>query len=244
MKKSRETGAEQQNNMILRMEPEGLTLVSGDQSLRGDFTRMLNRIRPDNLRREFLVKAAAIKGAGRPGESGDRDKGTRSAGRSGLTAVDATAGLGEDSLLLAAAGFSVSLYEYNPVIAALLRDALRRATDIPELAPAIGRMRLFEEDSLEALPRLTEKPDVILLDPMFPARRKSALVKKKLQMLQQLERPCEDEAALLDAAIAAGPRKVLIKRPPKGPYLAGQKPSYSIRGKAVRFDCIVVSSGG
>ena len=82
-------------------------------------------------------------------------------------------------------------------------------------------------------------PDVILLDPMFPARQKSALVKKKLQMIQKLEIPCAGEAELLLAAMKAGPKKLIIKRPPKGPFLADVKPDHSITGKAVRFDCIV-----
>ena len=46
------------------------------------------------------------------------------------------------------------------------------------------------------------------------------------------------ERALLDAALAARPRKVVIKRPPKGPWLAGARPSHSIAGKAVRYDVI------
>ena len=45
---------------------------------------------------------------------------------------------------------------------------------------------------------------------------------------------------LLDAALAAHPRKVVIKRPPKGPYLAGKKPSYSLTGKAIRYDVIAL----
>ncbi len=48
-----------------------------------------------------------------------------------------------------------------------------------------------------------------------------------------------DEEALLRAALAAHPRKVVIKRPVKGPHLAGVKPSHSVAGKAVRYDCIV-----
>ena len=36
------------------------------------------------------------------------------------------------------------------------------------------------------------------------------------------------------------PGKIIIKRPPDGPYLAGIKPSYSVTRKAVRFDCIVL----
>ena len=213
-----------QTGLSLRQDEDGLTLTDGRLELRGDFTRMLPRLRPGNLQGELLVRAAKIKGAGAAGS---------------LTAVDATAGLGEDSLLLAAAGFSVRLYEYDPVIAALLRDALRRAAEIPELADAVSRMELFEEDSVTALTKLDAPPDVILLDPMFPARQKSALIKKKFQLLQQLEQPCTDEETLVRAAMAAGPRKIVIKRPAKGPYLAGVKPSYSLGGKAVRYDCLV-----
>jgi 16S rRNA (guanine1516-N2)-methyltransferase len=183
---------------------------------------MIPRLRQSNLSRELLVKAAKIKGV-----------------NEGLTAIDATAGLGEDSILLAAAGFSVRLYEYNPSIAALLADALERAKEISELKETVGRMELFCESSLDALPRLETSPDVILLDPMFPARQKSALIKKKFQLLQRLESPCSDEEELLKAAAALRPMKLVIKRPAKGPYLAGIKPSYSIGGKAVRYDCLV-----
>ena len=207
---------------VLCLDTEGLTLRSDGRSLRGDFTRMLPRLKTGNLQRELLVRAARI-----------RDD------SAAMTAVDATAGMGEDSLLLAAAGFDVQMFEYNRVIAALLEDTLRRAGDIPELAEIVSRMHLTECDSLAALTLLKEPPDVILLDPMFPARHKSGLVKKKPQVLQSLETPCADEAALLQAAIDAGPRKVIIKRPLKGELLAGVRPGYSIKGKTVRYDCIV-----
>lgn len=70
-----------------------------------------------------------------------------------LRAVDATAGFGEDSLLLAAAGYNVELYEYDPVIAALLRDALRRAAKSSDdaLRDAVSRMDLREGDSVSAM---------------------------------------------------------------------------------------------
>lgn len=200
----------------------GLALVGDGMALRADFTRMLPRLRPDRLARELLVRAARVRGVEAP------------------VVVDATAGLGEDSLLLAAAGFSVRLYERDPVIAALLRDALERAAGLPGLADAVSRMKLFEEDSIAAMRTLDTLPDVVLLDPMFPERTKSAAVKKKFQLLHRLERPCDDEFALLDAARAARPRKIVVKRPPKGPLLAGTKPSYQVIGKAVRYDVIVV----
>lgn len=205
----------------LRRDERGLTLVGAGMELRADLAGMARRLRPGALSRELLVRAARVRGAEAP------------------TAVDATAGLGEDALLLAAAGFSVTLFEKDPAIAALLRDALERAAAVPELAGAVGRMRLEETDSVAALRELPQPPDVVYLDPMFPERRKSAAVRKKFQLLHLLERPCEDESALLDAALAAGPRKVVIKRPPKGPRLAGARPSYALTGKAVRYDVIV-----
>lgn len=210
----------------LRLDGDGLSLRAGEQVLRGDFTRMLPRIHPARLGGELLVRAARVRGEDRP-----------------LTALDATAGLGEDALLLAAAGFQVTLYERNPAIWALLRDALDRAAALPELAETVARMDLRLGDSVAAMAALETAPDVILLDPMFPERRKSALVKKKLQLLQRLEDPCGDEAGLLQAAMAAGPRKLIVKRPPKGPYLAGVKPDHSLTGKAVRYDCFVSPAG-
>lgn len=202
----------------------GLVLAGGGMELVADFSPMVPRLRPDRLSRELLVRAAKVKGVERP------------------TAVDATAGLGEDSLLLAAAGFRVTLFELDPVIAALLRDALARAAADPALAPAAARMELVEGDSVEGLHNLGFTPDVVYLDPMFPERSKSAAVKKKFQLLHGLERPCGNEEELLRSALDARPRKVVVKRPVKGPHLAGVKPSHSVFGKAVRYDCIVPSS--
>lgn len=207
----------------------GLALVGESMELRCDLTGMLPRIKPGKLSHELLVKAAKVKGADTP------------------RAIDATAGFGEDALLLAAAGFEVQLYEADPVIAALLADGLARAANNPQLAPIVARMHLTHGDSVTALKALAQNegiaaPDVIYLDPMFPARQKSAAVKKKFQLLHHLEAPCANEEELLLAAIAAGPRKVVIKRPMKGPLLAGIKPSYSISGKAVRYDCITPAS--
>ena len=113
---------------------EGLTLTDGTMELRADYTRMLPRLKQGRLQQELLVKAARAKGIESP------------------WAIDATAGFGEDSLLLAAAGFTVDLYEQDCVIAALLQDALDRAADDPALAAAVSRMRLHAgEDSIAGL---------------------------------------------------------------------------------------------
>ena len=205
----------------LRQGEDGLELVGNGMVLRADFMRLLPRLRPDRLGRELLVRAARVRGVASP------------------AVIDATAGLGEDSLLLAAAGFSVTMFEKDPVIASLLRDALERASNEPQLTKVVSRMRLVEGDSVVGLRELGFAPDVVFLDPMFPERTKSAAVKKKFQLLHLLERPCDNERELLEAALAARPRKVVVKRPPKGPALAGARPSHSLAGKAVRYDVIV-----
>lgn len=209
----------------LRRDAEGLALVGDGMVLRADFARLLPRLRPDRLGRELLVRAARVRGVSDP------------------RVVDATAGLGEDSLLLAAAGFTVTMFEQDPVIAALLRDALERAARDLRLAGVVARMTLVEGDSVPGLHALGFSPDVVFLDPMFPGRTKSAAVKKKFQLLHHLERPCDNEEELLGAALAVRPRKVVIKRPPKGPWLAGARPSHSVAGKAVRYDVIVPPRG-
>lgn len=200
---------------------DGIYLEDNDgQVLKGDFAKLVPRIKGNNLALELLVKAARTKNC----ENIPR-------------AVDATAGMGEDSLILAAAGFEVTLFEKNEIIYALLCDALERAEKVDELREIVKRMKPINTDSIEAMQNLDFVPDVILLDPMFPQRQKSALVKKKLQMIQKLESPCADEREMILTAIAAKPKKLIVKRPPKGPFLAGIKPDYAIKGKAVRFDC-------
>ena len=253
--------------LILQRTEQGLVLEKEKMSLRCDFLEMLPRVKPGKLQTELLVKAAKIKHKKPLSDNAIQTKNnieqSKIANERPLPAtpiaIDATAGLGQDSFLLAAAGFTVYMFEQDPIIAALLEDALDRAKNDPALANIVERMHLFAEDSISALqrlgtslsrdeqipqttdsqPYLTVKPDVIYLDPMFPERTKSAAVKKKFQLLHHLEHPCENEEELLSAAMIIQPRKIVVKRMAKGPFLAGKKPSYSIKGKSIRYDCYV-----
>ena len=215
----RELGA---GERYLRLDEKGLTLVEGNLELRGDFHRLLPRVLGGHLQHEKLLRAARNKDL--PEHP---------------LAVDATAGLGEDAFILACGGYSVVLCEYNPVIAALLGDALERAAKDPELAQIVSRMTLAACSSIDYLGRMDTRPDLVYLDPMFPAKQKSGISKKKLQLFQKLETPCSREEELMEAALAAGPERIIVKRPVKGPALAGIKPSHSIGGKKIRFDCYV-----
>ena len=219
---SRRTGSPIVNKpgdyLTVLFDSKGVSLSGFGLSYQGDFENMLHRVTNGRLQHEMLAKAVKT----------DQEN---------LKAIDATAGMGEDSLLLAACGYQVTLYEQNPVIAILLKVALRRAKKNTVLKDIVSRMQLVEGDSIEHLNKRLDPVDVIYLDPMFPGRQKSGLINKKLQLIQKLEPPCSEETALFDAAMAAQPSKIIVKRPLKSPYLDERVPSYSLKGKAIRYDC-------
>ncbi len=158
----------------------------------------------------------------------------------GLEVIDATAGLGRDSFVLADMGARVTMLERHPVVFALLRDGLARgvASDDAWVAEVSSRLSLVHA---EAETWLTPAcADVIYLDPMFPARRKSARVKKEMWLFQQLLEETEPTAGLLEVALAAARRRVVVKRPAKAEPLAQRVPGFVIPGKTVRFDVYVV----
>lgn len=162
-------------------------------------------------------------------------KATGLAKKPGLKIFDATGGLGRDAFTLAALGATVTLAERNPVLAALLRDAHRRALAHPMLHLIAEKISLLELDSSTDLAAAAGH-DVIYLDPMYPDDGKRALPAKEMQILRDLTGGDADADALLLAAMASGVARVVVKRPSKAPWLALAKPNLSIEGTQARFD--------
>lgn len=166
----------------------------------------------------------------------------RALGRSAKTVVDATAGFGRDAVLIAAMGYEVLALERDPAVFALLEDALERAGsgDIP--ADVLQRIALRCDDSAQALADLSPAPDVVYLDPMFPAKEKrgSALPKRWAQALRELvDVDPSGDAVLFDAARRAARQRVVVKRRDDGLPLA--RADFSITGKTVRYDVYAAS---
>lgn len=161
--------------------------------------------------------------------------------RAGLRVIDATAGLGRDSFVLADLGCRVTLCERNPIVARLLESGLQAAQGGSDcwLVEVASRMQLH----LGSAQVLAVNADVIYLDPMFPARDKSAAVKKEMALFQLvLEGEPEDGDELLSWALSQPVARVVVKRPARAQALGGIEPSHAILGKAVRYDVHVLRS--
>ena len=158
--------------------------------------------------------------------------------------LDATAGLGRDSFVLADMGCSVTLCEREPVIAALLQWGLAAAAASEDawLARVARRMALRTGDARDVFADGAVPADVIYLDPMFPPRDKSAAVKKEMALFQLLldsDTARHEAADLLAWALGQDVARVVVKRPARAAPVAGAVPSHHIAGKAVRFDVYV-----
>ncbi|MDP5292881.1 class I SAM-dependent methyltransferase [Oceanimonas sp. CHS3-5] len=152
--------------------------------------------------------------------------------------VDGTAGLGRDAFVLASLGCTVTLCERHPVVHALLEDGLRRAAADGDIGPWV-RERLHLLPFGQGLSDIQQQPDVVYLDPMFPHKKKAALVKKEMRVFHSLVGADLDADSLLAPALELARARVVVKRPDYAGFLDEVKPSAHIASKNNRFDLYV-----
>ncbi len=153
-----------------------------------------------------------------------------------LTVFDATAGMGKDAFVLASLGCYVTMFERNPIVRILLSDGLKRAYDDEK----VGTL-LKEHLCLSPYCSIMDVPDekicdVVYLDPMFPARDGSAMVKKDMRIFHDIVGPDADSDLLLTKALKLARYRVSVKRPKGAPYLNGIATANRIASKNIRFD--------
>lgn len=209
--------------VLLLVSDEGLSLQATGKKAPGPVRVDWLNGRSGHRRRqggaELLVKAIGLARASRP-----------------LQVLDATAGLGEDALVLAGFDCELTLFERSPVIAELLADGMARASEEPALAARLGRMRLERGDAAVWLEEHPASVDVVYLDPMFPEKRNSAAVRKEMQLARTVVGDDADAEALLAAGLAAARHRVVVKRPRRAAALPGPTPSTTVEGRSSRFD--------
>ena len=162
--------------------------------------------------------------------------------RSGQTpmVVDATAGLGRDSFLLASLGAQVTMIERSEKMHGLLVQGMKRAAqEGGEFREIIGRMTLLKGDAKDLL--LGMSAEVILIDPMHPPRTNSALVKRELRQVREIVGTDEDAADLVRVALQNALSRVVLKWPAKADPITGIQPcSHQIVGKSTRYDVFML----
>jgi len=212
--------------------PDGLALYFyGEQSMRLQVDFLASRISYRRLkgggRGQMIARAVGLKAGKNP------------------SVIDATAGLGTDAFILASLGCQVHLYERSPEISLLLESGMEKArqSNDDEISKILNRMHFQEGDAKALLRTLTNKPEVVYLDPMFPPRSKTALVKKEMRLVHDIVGHDPDSDALLPAALSAATGRVVVKRPRQAPDLAGLTPDFRQIGKTNRFDVYLTEAG-
>ena len=161
-----------------------------------------------------------------------------------LTVIDATAGLGQDSFALASLGCKVLMLERVPEIYELLNNGLNKTYQDKAVSTIIkNNMTLSLGDAKDYLQNLSNDdyinyPDIIMLDPMFPTKKKSALPKKRIRLLQTIvgNNPDTDASDLLLLAKNYAKKRVVVKRARYNPCLGDITPDIQMMGKSTRFD--------
>lgn len=161
------------------------------------------------------------------------------------TVLDTTAGLAGDAFVLATLGCTVTMLERSEVLFMLIEDALERASLNEAFEPMIKQgFTAINRDAndyiKEQLLTNNPAPDVIYIDPMYPDRKKSALVKKDMQILQRLHDEEDNAAELLDNALKYAKKRVVVKRPVNAETLSAKKPNTWIKSKKTRYDIYTI----
>ena len=224
-------------------EKDKLSWLSDELSVAPEWDKLQRRVVSAGRKSELLLQAAKI--------------------TADSTVIDATAGFGHDSLILASTGAQVIMLEHQPLIALLLLAEQQRMSTLPNWQKLMRRLQIINTDALSYFESIDftdssngltanshQTIDVVYLDPMFPEDSyqdsktgKGAKVGKHMQALHQLARPptLEEESQLLQSAQAivsqnASQGRVVVKRPQLAPLLAHQQPSESWHNEAIRFD--------
>ena len=225
-------------SILLLDEKNKLSWLSDGLSVAPEWDKLQRRVVSAGRKSELLLQAAKI--------------------TSDSTVIDATAGFGHDSLILASTGAQVIMLEQQPLMALLLLAEQLRMNALPNWQKLMSRLQIINTDALSYFAMLQAEViddpkaiDVVYLDPMFPEDSyqdsktgKGAKVGKHMQALHQLACPPtpEEEMQLLQSAQAIVSQdgekqgRVIVKRPQLAPFLAHQPASESWSNEAVRFD--------
>ena len=155
--------------------------------------------------------------------------------------LDTTAGLAGDAFVLATLGCPITLIERSPIIFTLIENAVERASLSDKFQSILEQgFNIINTDAndfiTQQLAKNSPEPDVIYIDPMYPERKKSALVKKDMQILQRLHGNNDTTSQLFEIALLYAKKRVVVKRPLHADTISKKVPNTSIKSKKTRYD--------
>ena len=154
-------------------------------------------------------------------------------GKNSNLVVDATAGYGDDALLIARMGYRTIAIERVPVLCALLENGFERAK---QLVPSLD-IKLICGNAKEELPQMQPVPKVVYLDPMYPPGRKpSVKTTRRINVLRDIAGDDDNAEELLKIALKVCSKRTVVKRPQFAPSLMSERLSFQFKGKMVRYD--------
>ena len=231
--KNRQKISEQLQKPVLIIDEKGqLSLLIDGLSVSPNWVSLQRRIVSAGRKSELLLQASKLSVESR--------------------VIDATAGFGHDSLILASSGATVTMLEQQPILALLLLVEQHKMAQHKNWQKLMDRLSIICTDASEYLTsknvkNMTQQVDVVYLDPMFPENSyensqtgKGAKVGKHMQALHELVAPPDEKAErqLLDKALSvvAEGGRVVVKRPITAPNFAAQAPDECWQNDVIRFD--------
>lgn len=155
------------------------------------------------------------------------------------TILDATAGMGVDSMILAGLGLNVLAYEVSAPIYLMLKDGLSRAQKDGRLTDIASRVSLKFGNSLTC----KDAVDVIYVDFMFSKDDKKSKSKKDMEIFKKITILPEEDQVIenLNKYMNLNFKRLILKRPLKAELFRIGKYSHSVEGKAIRYDIYLPS---
>lgn len=207
------------NGSLLIDEIGDVFIIAGGMKVSPNWQSLQQRVVKAGKKTELLLKAMQL--------------------QADMTVIDATAGFGHDSLILASTGASITMIEQQPFMYLLLKLEQQKMLEHPNWQKLMSRLTICHGDALDLLANLP-KVDRVYLDPMFPADSYKSAVNKNMQILHSLTTPpsISQEQRLLSNALqqTTATGMVIVKRPKSAAFLGNQPPATSLSNEIVRFD--------
>jgi len=150
------------------------------------------------------------------------------------TILDCTAGFGRDGFLLDSMGHDVTMIENSPIVAMLLKNALRRSDNI--------NIQFFFGNAFDYMKHSKQKYDYIYIDFMFDKLKNKSLSSKNDETLKMISFNDNDKNKIIQLAQCISNKKVIVKEP-RNTVSDILKPNYIVKTKLLKYNIYLRNNG-